>query len=90
MLTNLVINILQGLSNSLHTLFPAFDMMNQYSTQVINSLDSMCTFLGAVNCLLPLPDIFRIIYIDLCIKIFKLTLFIGNWTLKQTLAIIPF
>lgn len=90
MLTQLLIELINYLSSGIETLFPTFSFASEYLTYISDALEMMYTFLSSVNCLIPLPDIFLIIQIDLSIRIFKLILFVGNWTWDQILAIIPF
>ena len=90
MLTNFLISLINFVSSGIQNLFPSFSFANQYMDNISSAMQSMYTFLAGVNCFVPLPDIFLIISIDLGIRIFKLILWVGNWTLDQIFEIIPF
>lgn len=90
MLTNFLISLIDFVSGIIQDLFPSFSFAGEYMGSISSAMESMYTFLASVNCLLPLPDIFLIITIDLGIRLFKLILWVGNWTFDKILDLIPF
>lgn len=89
MITDLITNVISLSLSLLNKLLPTFSMDEGALETAKEVIPMLNDFLCNVNFIVPLPDILMIISIDLAIRIFKLSFFIGNKVKKTILGIIP-
>lgn len=89
MITDLITKVVSLSLDLLNKLLPTFSMDPEVVDTATSVISTLNDFLVKVNFIIPLPDILMIISIDLSIRIFKLSLFIGEKVKKTILGIIP-
>ena len=89
MITDLITKVVSLSLDLLNKLLPTFSMDPEVVNNATNVISTLNDFLVKVNFIIPLPDILMIVSIDLSIRVFKLSLFIGEKVKKTILGIIP-
>lgn len=89
MITDLISKVVGVSLSLLDKLIPSFAIDPQALDNARSAVETLNSFLGAVNFIIPFSDILMIISIDLGIRIFKLSFFIGDKVKKTILGIIP-
>lgn len=89
MITDLITKVVSLSLDLLNKLLPTFSMDPEAVNNATNVISTLNDFLVKVNFIIPLPDILMIVSIDLSIRVFKLSLFIGEKVKKTILGIIP-
>lgn len=88
-MTDIIVAFLGLIANLFMTFIPEFSLAPELFSNLDSAIESVLNFLNAVNFLIPLPDIMYIISFDIGIRIFKITLFGGNWIIRRILDVIP-
>lgn len=68
---------------------PSFDFDSNTYSLIDSSILTVTKFLTQVNFIVPLGDIIQIIVLTLGLKLFKFTLFAGNWIVRRVCDLIP-
>lgn len=89
MITDLISKVVGVSLSLLDKLIPSFSMDPQAVENARSVVETLNSFLAAVNFIIPLSDILLIISIDMGIRIFKLSFFVGDKVKKTILGIIP-
>lgn len=88
-MTVLICTILNMIAQFLDTSIPAFDFEAATYETIRDSVDAVVNFVLSANFIVPLKDISIIIGIDLAVRLWKFSLFIGNWVVRRVCDIIP-
>lgn len=75
--------------NLINSIMPSYDFESGTYTQISSAVDFIVNFLADVNFIVPLGDIATIIILSLGLRVFKFSLFIGNWIVRRVCDIIP-
>ncbi len=71
------------------TFLPTIAVSSGFIANITSAIMTISDFCMDANFIVPLPDIVLIISIDLAIRIFKVSLFCGNWVFRRVMDIIP-
>lgn len=89
MFTTLVVSFINLITDLLNNFLPKFSYSSSFLDKAQAAVSTVVDFVVAVNFLVPLPDIMLIIGIDLGIRLFKSSLFIGNLIINKILEALP-
>lgn len=88
-MTSLFTGLIDFLINFCNSHIPAYDFEAQTYNQITDSILAVVSFLTDVNFIIPLGDIATIILATVAIKLFKFSLFAGNWIVRRVCDILP-
>lgn len=88
-MTGLITGSLDFVASFINSMLPVYDLSDSAYNTISTSLTTLADFIRQVNFIVPLSDIMVMIGIDIGIRIFKVTLFIGNWTIRRVMDVIP-
>ena len=88
-MTDLVVAVIDFLINFFNTHIPAYDLDVETYNKISNGITSVIEFITDANFIIPLSDIVTIIMLTLGIRLFKFSLFAGNWIVNKITDIIP-
>lgn len=89
MFSDMIVSFIEFISFLVSNFLPHFSLDSSVVSHANSAISQLNEFLSNVNFIIPLSDILLIIGIDLGIRVFKLTLFVGNYIKKTILSIIP-
>ncbi|MDO5434482.1 hypothetical protein [Eubacterium sp.] len=81
-----LINLVVGLANKV---FPSFDYVGQTGYDFKGNINTVIEWLNAVNFLVPLEDIFSIIFLVMAIHTVEWGAFVANWIVRRIVDAIP-
>lgn len=85
----IIAKFLEILKNMAETFLPAMVVGGNFMSNIVSAIVSISEFCKDANFIVPLPDIVIIITIDLAIRVFKVSLFCGNWVFRRIMDVIP-
>lgn len=88
-MTNLITSFIDMIIDLCNMVIPSFDFDSSTYTLIGGSILTVTKFLTQVNFIVPLGDIVQIIVLTLGLKLFKFTLFAGNWLVRRVCDLIP-
>ncbi len=88
-MTDFIIGLIDFAINFCSTRIPSFDLESSTYSSVTDAIPVVVNFLSQVNFIVPLGDIVTIIFASLGLRLFKFTLFIGNWVVRRIFDVIP-
>ena len=89
-MTDLLVSFIDFIINLFNRIIPSYDFSSETYTKISDSLPIVVDFLADVNFIIPLGDIVLIMVISCGFKLFKFSLFVGNWLVKRVFDLIPF
>ena len=89
-MTDLLVGFIDFIINFFGKVIPSYDFSADTYAKISDSLPIVVDFLADVNFIIPLGDIVLIIVISCGFKLFKFSLFVGNWLVKRVFDLIPF
>ena len=88
-MTGLINNFIDFVLELVMFLFPDIAFVSDFLVNIGTYMSIGIDLLKKVNFLIPVPLIFRIIIIQLTLKIAYVALFIVNWVIKRIFDVIP-
>lgn len=82
-------SLIDFMINFVNAHMPSYDFESGTYIKISSALDFVVNFLADVNFIVPLGDISVIIILTLGIRVFKFTLFAGNWIIRRVCDILP-
>lgn len=88
-MTQLLSGLIDLVVNLCAEYIPSYDFTSGTYDRISDGITSVVSFLVDVNCFVPLGDIATIILLTVAVRLFKFTLFMGNWIVRRIFDIIP-
>lgn len=88
-MTSLLTGLIDFVINFCNTHIPSYDFESQTYNQISDGILSVVSFLTDVNFIVPLGDIATIILLTIGLKLFKFSLFAGNWVVRRICDLLP-
>lgn len=88
-MNGLLISIIDFMVNFINSHIPSYDFESGTYNKISDGITSVVHFLTDVNFIIPLGDIATIIILTIAIRLFKFTLFAGNWLIRRVCDLLP-
>lgn len=88
-MTDIIVAFLGLISNIFMFFIPELSLAPELFTNLNSAIATIVDFIEKVNFLIPLPDIFLIIWLDIVIRFMMLVVFGGNWVIRRIFDVIP-
>lgn len=88
-MTGMIVDLIDFLINLCSTHLPEYHFSADTTNQISSSITTVAKFLTDVNFILPLGDIITGMVLAVGLRIFKFTLFAGNWIIRRIFDVIP-
>ena len=88
-MTDMIVFFIEMIKELCNNMLPSFDLDPATYSLIDNSMVTVTKFLTQVNFIVPLEDIVDIIVLTVGLKLFKFTLFAGNWVVRRVCDLIP-
>lgn len=89
LMTTFLTGLIDFMVNLIGTHIPEYDFTAETYNQFSDSIVAVVNFLTDVNFIVPLGDIATIILLTVALKLFKFSLFVGNWLIRRVADFIP-
>lgn len=87
-MTDLIVSILEFLTEFFSEHIQAYNFESETYNSITGGITSVVEFLTDVNFIIPLSDIVTIIMLTLGLRLFKFSVFGGNWLFRRLVDII--
>lgn len=88
-MTNLIVSFLDMLINMCSSHLPEYSFSPAVYNNIAGTIATVVKFLSDANFILPLSDIFLGLTISVGLRLFKFSLFAGNWLVRRICDILP-
>lgn len=88
-MTDIICALLGLIENLFMALIPELSLAPTLAANLPEAIETVVDFLVKVNFIVPLPDIFYIISIDIGLRLFKVAVFGSNWVIRRICDLIP-
>lgn len=88
-MTSFLISIINFAVNFINSHIPSYDFESSTYNNVSDGITSVVHFLTDVNFIVPLADVAVIMSLTIGIRLFKFTLFAGNWLVRRVCDLLP-
>lgn len=88
-MTGFLVSLIDFAINFCSNHLPAFDLESSTYNSVSAAIPVVVEFLSQVNFIVPLGDIVVIIMVSIGFRLFKFSLFVGNWIVRRVFDVIP-
>lgn len=88
-MTSFLTGLIDFVINFCASHIPEYDFSSETYMTISDSIVAVTNFLVDVNFIIPLGDIATVILLTIGLRLFKFSLFMGNWLIRRICDIIP-